>query len=289
MDGITKRIILTFLLLLSTGCTAEQDPTIKDLESFITQEQTFEEKKEAKEEQKKHLKNWFEIDQGLSIKEIEITGQEDEILDTVTITKIDPEYYEFTLVKDAERPKAIINWQKELQADIVVNGGYFKEDNTSSGGLKIRNEQTGVLTLDGENGYTATLSIQEGAPQLHYLPEQPLEKENLPDYLVQSYPTLIKPGAEPYITEDSGKKARRTIIAQNSAKEILFIHTHKQTFSLFEIMNFLIESDLDIQQAFNLDGGPSTGLSINHNEFEYLIPSFAVPNVISINKKDNAK
>ena len=106
------------------------------------------------------------------------------------------------------------------------------------------------------------------------------------DHALQTYPTLILPGARPGVKEDSGLVAKRTIWAEDNDGNVLIIVTKAFYFSLFEIMNWMLESDLDINTAINLDGGPSTGIEIKHNNFTYSVNSAKIPNVISIYVKE---
>ena len=78
---------------------------------------------------------------------------------------------------------------------------------------------------------------------------------------------------------------RRTIVAQDREGNILLIFTKGNYFTLHEMMNYLLMSNLNIDAALNLDGGPSTGVSININDFIYNIESLPVPNTMVIKSK----
>lgn len=280
-------ILSLFVISILGACSTQQpDPQLQDLESFVNTETT----KIYKQEELKHKKvkelipdTWYTIDNGLKIKETSINKNGQEI-DTVSILQIDPELYSFSLQQDIDHPKTIHDWSKELQSLIVINGSYFKEDNTPSGGLILKHEQFGTLTKDGSNGYTGTLLINNGKPEIRFLPNQHLT-DDLPEYLLQTYPTLLHTQGKDNIKKDSGKTARRTVLAQDLNRNILIITTQKPAMSLYGLMQWLIGSELNIDTAINLDGGPSTGLVINHPDFEYSVASFAVPNVISVNKR----
>ena len=54
--------------------------------------------------------------------------------------------------------------------------------------------------------------------------------------------------------------ARRTVVAQDRAGRILFFVANRGTFTLHGLSRYLVESDLELDVALNLDGGPSSGL-----------------------------
>jgi hypothetical protein len=73
---------------------------------------------------------------------------------------------------------------------------------------------------------------------------------------------LVKPGGVlgfPVEHEDN-LKARRTVIAQDRNGRILFLVAPRGSFTLHQLSVYLTESDLDLNIAVNLDGGPSTGI-----------------------------
>ncbi len=248
----------------------EKESQISDLQNSIVQ--------------KVKYKEWTKIQKGLFIKEF-VLKKNDGSYEIIVVTKINPKFYKFTLHQDTKQPKNISEWQDFLNSDIVVNGGFFDNNFNSTGGLIIDKKIFGKLTKTGENGYTGMIIIDKKNIDLKYLPKQQFQVDikNLPDYALQSFPTLIIPDGKRGIIENSNKKAKRTIIAKDKNKNILFINTKNSTMTLFEIMEFLLNSDLNINIAINLDGGKSSGIKILTNNFYYEIPSITkVPNVIAV-------
>jgi uncharacterized protein YigE (DUF2233 family) len=79
---------------------------------------------------------------------------------------------------------------------------------------------------------------------------------------VQSFPLLVKPGGElgfP-LSADNGARARRSVIAKDRVGRILLMVAPRGYFTLHELSAWLTASDLDLDIALNLDGGPSSGL-----------------------------
>jgi hypothetical protein len=90
---------------------------------------------------------------------------------------------------------------------------------------------------------------------------------------LQSFPLLVKPGGELGFPEpfEDNVAARRTVIAQDQEGRILFIVAPRGHFTLHRLSVYLMESDLNLDIALNLDGGPSTGILVS--EPRELIPS----------------
>jgi hypothetical protein len=81
---------------------------------------------------------------------------------------------------------------------------------------------------------------------------------------LQSFPLLVRPDGElgfPAEFEDH-VQARRTVIALDREGRILFILTPRGHFTLHQLSLYLTESDLNLDIALNLDGGPSTGIRV---------------------------
>lgn len=223
---------------------------------------------------------WLALTDGIEIREYspETYG--------IIVLKINPDYNTFKVSQDVINPKTVDDWHYSTSSNIVINGGYFKEDYTPAGGIIINEEVSGALTHSGKNGYTGMILIEDGDLELRYLPEDQYEDSEEADYGIQSFPTLILPGGLPGVEKDSGKTGARSLIAKDKDGNILFIKTLSGTITLYETMNFLLDSDLNIDIAINLDGGPSSGLVVYGGEQEYVYDSLSlVPNVISVHSK----
>jgi len=63
--------------------------------------------------------------------------------------------------------------------------------------------------------------------------------------------------------EANSASQRRTIVAQDTQGRLLFIASPSSAFSLDELADILVSSDLSLKTALNLDGGASTGMYVN--------------------------
>jgi hypothetical protein len=144
-----------------------------------------------------------------------------------------------------------------------VNGGSFSIENERyfADGLTIINGEAFGRSYDGFGGM---LAINDSGAELRWLVEKPYNFYEPLQAALQSFPMLVKPGGElgfPARSEDN-LRARRSVIAQDKDGRILFIVTPRGHFTLHQLSLFLTESDLNLDIAINLDGGPSTGILV---------------------------
>jgi hypothetical protein len=153
-------------------------------------------------------------------------------------------------------------------------------------------EATGLLISDGQmwgavyGDFAGLLAVTaDEQVSVRWLRDHPYDPAEPLTQGVMSFPVLVKPGGAMGFPADAddGMSARRTIVAQDFEGRILFIAAPRGHLSLHEMAVFLAESDLDIDVALNLDGGPSTGLWLATEANPVGIDSrAAVPSVISV-------
>lgn len=202
---------------------------------------------------------WQELQTGLSQRTINLTAADDGVAETVFIVRIDPQYFGFDVAYEPGGGKSLERWQQETGAVVVVNGGYFTPERQATGLIISSGEASGT----SYGSFSGMLAIQEGGwPELRWLAQTPYVNGEALQAGLQSFPILVKPGKElgfPAEQED-GRRARRTVIGQDQSGQIYLIVTPRGNFTLHQLSRFLVESDLPLELAFNLDGGPSTGL-----------------------------
>ena len=94
---------------------------------------------------------------------------------------------------------------------------------------------------------------------LHQQPYNP-NTEQL-EQATQSSPMLILSGKRTQFNADASQ-TRRSVVAMDKQGRMLFIVSPNPIFSLDELADELVSSDLSIETALNLDGGTSTGLYV---------------------------
>jgi uncharacterized protein YigE (DUF2233 family) len=220
---------------------------------------------------------WVEIGQGLERRVIKVLEPEDGDTQALYILRAEPSHYRFDVGYKAGNPQSLVEWREETGAHIIVNGGFFTEDNEATG-LIVTNYQAFGTTFQDFGGM---LAIGDNGPHLQWLQQEPYDPEEPISAALQSFPMLVKPGGVIGYDEEDGERARRTVIGQDYDGRFLIIITPSATFSLAEMSSYLVDSDLDLDLALNLDGGASTGLLLA--EPAEGIPAFVeLPSVILI-------
>ena len=131
-------------------------------------------------------------------------------------------------------------------------------------------------------------SVDGNGPRLRWLRQQPYDPAEAIDAGLQSFPILVKPAEQGGYSDDNPLKARRTVIGQDKSGRILFVIASGGAFTLTEMSDFLLRSDLDLAVALNLDGGGSSGILLR--EPAEGIPAFTLlPTVITIRAKPAAE
>ena len=224
--------------------------------------------------------DWSLLRPGLERRLIRIYDAQNQPVESVYIWRLDQKYFQLD-VAYTDRPKSLETWQRETNAALVVNGGFYSIENERyfPNGLTIVNGQAVGRSF---NGFGGMLAIHPDLAELRWLEEKPYDSYEPLQAALQSFPVLVKPGGELGfgVERENYAKARRTVIAQDKDGRILFIVAPQGYFTLHQLSVYLTESDLNLDIALNLDGGGSTGILVaNPRE---LIPSRQVPFVILV-------
>ncbi|MCP5101274.1 MAG: phosphodiester glycosidase family protein, partial [Chloroflexi bacterium] len=95
---------------------------------------------------------------------------------------------------------------------------------------------------------------------------------------------LVRPGGVVGYPDEDGERARRTVVAQDGNGRILFIFAPRGGFTLHGLCKYLVDSDLNLDVALNLDGGTSTGMVLAETA-DAVLAYTAVPTVILVYPK----
>jgi exopolysaccharide biosynthesis protein len=176
--------------------------------------------------------------------------------------RLDLDYFRLDIAYH-EIPQTLEDWQTETNALVVVNGGYFRREND-------RYFPNGLTIVDGEpigssyDDFAGMLAIDDDGAELRWLADTPYDPSEVLTAAMQSFPILVKPGGELGFQEqhEDNLQARRTVVGQDKDGRMLFIVAPRGYFTLHQLSAFLTESDLDLDIAINLDGGPSSGILV---------------------------
>lgn len=191
---------------------------------------------------------------------IRLFDEENQHVESLYIFRLDQNYFRLD-VAYRETPLNVEDWQRETNASMVVNGGFYREENEKPipNGLTVVNGQAFGSSYEGFGGM---LAIDAARAELRSLALEPYTGGEPLLAGLQSFPLLVKPGGEigfPAELEDN-IRARRTAIAQDKEGRILFLLAPRGHFTLHQLSLYLAGSDLDLDVALNLDGGPSSGI-----------------------------
>jgi exopolysaccharide biosynthesis protein len=213
---------------------------------------------------------------------INLLNEQGQWLEHLYLLRLEPAFYQVGLAYEAQSPRDLKSWQAETGALIVLNGGYFREE----AGKLI---PTGLIVVEGQaqgqsyDSFAGMLAVTAEGPELRWLEQTPYNPQEPLLAGLQSFPLLVKPGGElgfPAEYEDH-QRARRTVIGQDRAGRLLFLVADRGYFSLHQLSLYLTDSDLALDIALNLDGGPSSGLLLA--EPAEGVPAFSVlPLVITV-------
>jgi len=200
--------------------------------------------------------------------------------DTVTIVRFDLHLVRLSIGYQPAHPLLMSDWMRKEQATAIINGGYFDQQNSATS-LVIANGQLFGTSYEGFGGM---LSVDDqGHIQLRYLAQQPYDPDEGLQQATQSAPMLILPGGKRARFNANAASSRRSVVAMDKQGRLLFIASPGMVFSLDELADQLVNSDLSINAALNLDGGTSTGLYVNAGSQHVAIDSLAqLPIVIIV-------
>jgi uncharacterized protein YigE (DUF2233 family) len=224
---------------------------------------------------------WSRLQPGLERRVMRVYNEQNQQVESLYMWRLDQKYFRMDIAYN-ERPKSLDTWQKETNAALVVNGGYFSIENEKyfPDGLTIVNGRASGQSFAGFGGM---LAISQSRAELRWLVEKPYNAYEPLHAALQSFPILVQPGGKlgfP-VEKENNARARRTVIAQDKQGRILFIIAPDGYFTLHRLSVYLTESDLNLDIALNLDGGGSTGLLVA-NPREIIAPKTLLPFVILV-------
>ena len=224
---------------------------------------------------------WTLVQPGLEQRVIQIYNNQNQQVESLHIWRIDQDYFRLDVAFDGT-PKSLETWQRETNALMVVNGGFYSVENERyfPDGLTIVN---GIASGRSFNGYGGMLAINGTRAELRWLVQRPYNSYESLQAALQSFPVLVQPGDELGFgaERENNVSARRTVIGQDKNGRILFIVAPQGYFTLHQLSVYLTESDLNLDIAINLDGGGSTGILVASPR-EIIPPNRPLPFVLLV-------
>lgn len=253
-------VVLSLLLLLSTGCTTTPRVSAPDINPVA--------------------QDWKQITSIFERRVLRVT-HEGTSYELIAYKAAAPNV--LARLGYQNPPKRLEEWAADLDAGLLINGGYFTEDYQPTGHFVYEGKPLAHNDYDAEK--SATITIDDGHMHIWDTSQEKLAKNSGLSTSFQSYPVLIHRSGKTGVSQESEKSARRTVLAQDQAGNILIIVVDRTPITLFDLATILQQSDLDIAVAVNLDGGPSTALRAKFGGFqETVLPLTALPIVLRFAK-----
>jgi uncharacterized protein YigE (DUF2233 family) len=173
-------------------------------------------------------------------------------------------------------------WFSTLNADVVINAGFFTPEKHA----------TGLVIADGKNagqtykGFGGMFSVRDGTPSLQWLARQPYVNDAHITQAVQSFPMLLVSGQIVDGLPDDGSRNRRSFVGIDHTGRIVLGVCHSPLWTMTDLAKYLVDNPLlELTTAMNLDGGASSGLWIRGVTEAILLDSVeSVPSVITVQK-----
>lgn len=200
---------------------------------------------------------WRALEEGLEARTMAVLDPSGALIERPIVVRIDPGRYAFDVAYRPGAPQPLTAWQAKTGAAVVVNGGYFTEENVATGRIISAGTPSGLSYGD----FAGMFAVTASGPEVRWLGQRPFDASEPLLAAVQSFPILVRPDGGAAYAEEDGKVARRTIVGQDGAGRIVLAVMPLGGFSLHALSEWLAAADdLDLRLAFNLDGGASSGL-----------------------------
>lgn len=191
--------------------------------------------------------------------------------------RMDPQRANFQVHYRPGDPLTLQAWRATLpDADVIINANFFLHDHTITGMLVA----DGIVYGQSFTDRGGTFGILDGIPVLRSNIHQPYAGEPYTQ-AIQAFPMLVLDGQASYTNSRATERSRRTLVGLDQQGRVILMATPGLGLSLNDLSAYLATTDLNLQQAMNLDGGGSTMLYVRGTDT--FLPSFdPVPAVLAV-------
>lgn len=196
----------------------------------------------------------------------------------LNVLRINPALYRFRAVYRDREPLNLTAWrQLEPNAAAIINANFFDASSRALG-LVISDGKVYGSAYRDRGG---TFAVQDGWPAVRANRSQPYDPGEALEQAVQGFPLLVEKGEPAYFNRSFARRTRRTVIAEDRDGSILFMVSPFLGLSLADLSAYLPVTDLNIETAFNLDGGGSTMMAVPG--IDYAQPAFdSAPTILAL-------
>lgn len=241
---------------------------------------------------------WRKLEAGLELRELQLSwrraegadGSEAVLLNLkLTAVRLDLKRFKMEAAANPVRGgESLADLARDKKAAAVSNGGYFGHRDEPVTLLisrgKVLREASGSLPLSG----VFTLD-REGRAKVRALKDLKPPYEGI-DFAVQNSPLLVREGAVQFREKKPvGRRHRRTALGVDAAGRAVLAVCDAGA-GLGELAEVLSAPEalggFGLRSAVNLDGGPSSGLAVNHEKARRHVPAGrTVPYVILVTRR----
>ncbi len=191
------------------------------------------------------------------------------------VFRVDPALYRFRSHYRPGEPLRVGEWRDTLpDAAALINTNFFDIDNRIVGLLVA----DGVVYGQAYQDRGGMFAVQGDEVRVRSNTVEPYTGESL-EQAVQAFPMLVLNGEQAYTSTAPDRITRRTVIGQDREGHILLMIATAST--LVNLSAYLSTSELEISNAFNLDGGGSSLMYTALDDFTFF--SFdPVPAVLAV-------
>ena len=218
---------------------------------------------------------WQTIYEGLQWRRLLPNGDE---LAQLIVVRVDPSKHRFRAIYRGGQAESLARWRAlEPDASVIINANFFDTNDVALGLVVSDGAASGIAYRDRGG----TFLIRNGEPSIVTYRSQNLQNIERIEQAVQGFPLLVENGRQAYFAAGSGERTRRTIIGIDKGGNVLIMVAPFLGLSLADLSAYLPRTDLEIDTAFNLDGGGSTLISLPGAD--YFQPSLdLVPTILAI-------
>ncbi len=207
---------------------------------------------------------------------------------SVYALRITPALVDFRVRYDGENPGSIADWQVATGSQIVLNGSFFSGDGRPVGRIVTDGRLIGApLSYEDKIGVPGIFAVLDDTAAIYALGRSSYTPRGMRfDQALESYPVLLLPGRQPAYPEETGIRARRTVIGIDEQGYVIVVLIDEPIFSLHELAQWLAVSNLNLDTALNLDGGRSSGLMVALPPVRLFEAYVLLPIVLTINSRN---
>jgi len=201
---------------------------------------------------------------------------------TLVVISIKPNAFKF-VVAYSNPPKTVQEFHEAAQGCILtINGGYWDDDYKPTD-LCISNGKL-IKGINKANGHYGLFAVtKNNRVILRDLHEKSLAEGELNTFqqAIKSGPHVIR-NRKPIFNKSSKTIHQRSIIGRDNQGRIIIVQTRTGRATYDRMAELLSRPELGIVNAFNLDGGPSTGFYLTYKDRVIQKMSWPISSVIQV-------